>query len=196
MFDWERRTQIVLFVLIGALIFGVGYKYARVKAVPEIEVGAEQPQEEESGTEIVVHVAGAVEKPGVYVFAPGARVNDAVNKALPLPEANLDAMNLAAVLEDGKRIEVPLKGVSGSSPEGNSGTATAGAGGQEGAKINLNTASAEQLDTLPGIGPAYAARIIAYRDEHGGFSTIEELQDIAGIGPKTYERLKDLVCTY
>lgn len=200
MFDWERRTQIVVLVLIGALVFGAGYKYATIAAVPPIEVSTEQQREQpETDNEIVVHVAGAVENPGVYVFEAGARVNDAVNKAVPLPGALLDVINLAAVLEDGKRIEVPWGDLSGN--EGN--MAFSGesrivtvSGKQEGAKINLNLATKEQLDTLPGIGPAYAERIIAYREEHGGFSSIEELQDISGIGPKTYERLKDLVCTY
>ena len=199
-FEWERRTQIVVFVLMGALVFGAGYKYATVAAVPSIEISTEQQQEQpEVSREIVVHVAGAVEKPGVYVFASGARVNEAVNKAVPLPGALLDAINLAAVLEDGKRIEVPkedLSGNQGNAPLGNPGITATVSGQQEGAKINLNLATMEQLDTLPGIGPAYAERIITYREEHGGFSDIEELQDISGIGPKTYERLKELVCTY
>lgn len=198
MFDWERKTQIVVVVLICALVFGAGYKYATVAAVPDIEVSTEeQDTQTENSGEIVVHVAGAVEKPGVYVFETGARVNDAVTKAVPLAEAYLDAMNLAAVLEDGKRIEVPIKNPSGN-PEVASGSTAGGAivDQGEGGKINLNLASVEQLDTLPGIGPAYAERIIAYREEHGGFSNIEELQDIVGIGPKTYEKLKDMVCTY
>lgn len=196
MYDWDRKTQIVVLVLIGALLFGGGYKYAKRTAVPEIEVVSEEADEKESSSQVTVHVAGAVEKPGVYVFEAGGRVNDAVNKAVPLPEADLDMMNLAAVLEDGKRIEVPAENSTGD-PQ-----IIASAGGiqgktlGEGGKININSASPEQLDTLPGIGPAYAERIIAYREEHGGFSSIEELQDIAGIGPKTYERLKDMVCIY
>jgi competence protein ComEA len=198
-FEWERRTQIVVSVVIVALIFGAGYKYATIAAVPDIEISAEQQQQQPEETmEIVVHITGAVEKPGVYVFNPGARVNDAVNKAVPLPEACLDAMNLAAVLEDGKRIEVPVKVVKAEqeqAPRG-SGTTASVAAGQENPKINLNAATAQELDTLPGIGPAYAERIIAYRDQHGGFSSIEELQDIAGIGPKTYEKLKDMICIY
>ena len=184
-----------MFVLIGALVFGAGYKYATRAAVPEIEVASEQTQEQQSSPQVVVHITGAVEKPGVYVFDSGTRVNDAVGKAVPLPEANLDIMNLAAVLEDGKRLEVPAKDLSGN-VQGPASDPGKGLEEEAGGKINLNGASAEELDTLPGIGPAYAERIIAYREEHGGFSSIEELQDIAGIGPKTYEKLKDMVCTY
>jgi len=197
-FDWERRTQIVVVILICALVFGAGYKYATVAAVPDIEVSTEPQQEQDQETgEVVVHVAGAVEKPGVYVFETGARVNDAVSKAGPLPEAWLDAINLAALLEDGKRIEVPKKSSAGDQEATSAGVGSVPLPDQgEDGKINLNIASPEQLDTLPGIGPAYAERIIAYRKEHGGFSSIEELKDIPGIGPKTYEKLKDMVCTY
>ncbi len=197
--EWERKTQIIVVALVCSLVFGIGYKYAKISAVPKIEVSSQQPEEQEKSEEIVVHVTGAVGQPGVYIFKSGARVNDAVLKAEPLPESNLDAINLAALLEDGKRIEVPVKGQSQESAEGVQGasqSSTSGSLGVAGGKINLNLASREELDTLPGIGPAYADRIIAYRDEHGGFSSTEELQDIAGIGPKTYERLKDMVSTY
>lgn len=197
---WERKTQIIVLALVCSLVFGIGYKYAKISAVPKIEVTSQSPEEQQTKEEdIVVHVTGAVGQPGVYILKSGARVNDAVQKAEPLPEANLDAINLAALLEDGKRIEVPLKGQSQESGGGSESASkgnTSGSIGAEDDKINLNLASLEELDTLPGIGPAYAERIVAYRDEHGGFSSTEELQDIAGIGPKTYERLKDLVCTY
>lgn len=196
MFDWERRTQIVVLVLLGALIFGVGYKYGRMTAVPQIEVTAEDTEEEEESQKICVHVAGAVEKPGVYTFEAGARVNDAVTRAVPLPEADLNLINLAALLEDGKRIEVPVKGASDNNQGTLLGNSVQGNMAANRGKVNINTASLAELDTLPGIGPAYAERIIRYREENGGFSSIEELQDIAGIGPKTYERLKDLVCVY
>ncbi|MGI6554346.1 MAG: helix-hairpin-helix domain-containing protein [Bacillota bacterium] len=196
MFDWERRTQIVVLVLLGALVFGIGYKYAKVTAVPVVEISAENTQEQEGKEEIFVHVTGAVEKPGVYAFESGARVNDAVARAVPLPEADLNLMNLAAVLEDGKRIEVPVM------RQGDDGQGMALSSSAQdnvpanGGKININTASAAELDTLPGIGPAYAERIIQYREKQGGFSSIEELQDVSGIGPNTYERIKDLVCIY
>lgn len=198
--NWERRTQIIILVLVASVVFGIGYKYAKISAVPVIEVSSPQDEEEKKENDIVVHVAGAVGQPGVYVFKSGARVNDAVLKADPLPEANLDAINLAAVLEDGIRIQVPIQGpapgTEGGSQEAALKGSNPGASGNTGGKINLNLASMEELDTLPGIGPAYAERIIAYREENGGFSNPEELQDIAGIGPKTYERLKDMVCTY
>lgn len=119
MFDWERRTQIIVLVLIGALLFGGGYKYAKITSADRVEI-TEQSGQGEASPKIYVHVAGAVEKPGVYSFDAGARVNDAVSRAVPLPEANLEGMNLAAVLEDGKRIEVPGNEMpEGGLPEGN-----------------------------------------------------------------------------
>lgn len=197
MFDWERRTQIVVFVLIGALLFGIGYKYAKITAMPDIVVSSGQAGEKEEETsQIIVHVTGAVEKPGIYELESGARVNDAVAMAIPLPEANLGLINLAAVAEDGKRIEVPYKQESIQDGRTSSSSPPSGFKVSEPGRINLNAATVEELDTLPGIGPAYAERIIKYREENGGFSSIEELQDIAGIGPKTYEKLKDMVCVY
>lgn len=201
MFDWERRTQIILMVLVGAILFGVGYKYAKVTSASQVEITQEQDGQGEGGSKIYIHIAGAVEKPGVYLFDDGARVNDAVTKAVPMPEADMDRMNLAALLEDGQRIEVPAKEVltgEGLSLEGMAsapGLSSKLSDGTSGT-ININSATAEELDTLPGIGPAYAERIIAYREEHGGFSDIEELQEVSGIGPKTYEKLKDMVSIY
>lgn len=195
MFDLERRTQIIVLVLIGALLFGGGYKYAKINSAERVEITAQQEGQEEAAAKVYVHVAGAVEKPGVYVFDAGSRVNDAVSRAVPLPGANLESMNLAALLEDGKRIQVP----GNETPEENPVTSASAAGNSlstSSGMVNINTASASELDTLPGIGPAYAERIITYREEHGGFSNIEELQEVAGIGPKTYEKLKDMITTY
>lgn len=203
MFDWERRTQIIVFVLVGALLFGGGFKLAKMDSAPTLEIIGEQEWQEESQPDkIYVHVAGAVKNPGVYTFDSGARVNDAVKEALPLPEAYLDGLNLAALLEDGVRVEVPVNpalaagsedaaAVLSGRPAPNLAASGAGSG-----KVNINTATAEELDTLPGIGPAYAERIISYREEHGSFSSIEELQEVSGIGPKTFEKLKDMVSIY
>lgn len=204
MFDWERRTQIIVLVLVGALLFGGGFKLAKMDSASTVEISGEQEGQEESQPDkIYVHVAGAVKNPGVYIFDSGARVNEAVKEALPLPEAYLDGLNLAALLEDGVRIEVPVNpALAAGTPEdaaavlsGRAAPNLFASGGGSG-KVNINTASAAELDTLPGIGPAYAERIISYREEHGSFSSIEELQEVSGIGPKTFEKLKDMVSIY
>ncbi|NLO89277.1 MAG: ComEA family DNA-binding protein [Clostridia bacterium] len=205
MFEWDRRTQIVVLVLLGALLFGAGIKYTQINSPRGAGIvvgenssyGNEDEEPGDSAGRIVVHVAGAVENPGVYSFDSGARVNEAVNAAVPLPEADLDGLNLAAPLKDGEKIIVGERDLFKSS-EGEAG----GAQGQgdtgvlsEGTpdKININQATLEQLDTLPGIGPAYGKRIIEYREKNGGFKSIEEIMEVSGIGPKTFEKIKDLI---
>ena len=140
----------------------------------------------ESGAHVTIHVAGAVQHPGVYRMRRGDRVDDAVRRAGgPARRADLSAVNLAAQLEDGRQILVPTRTPAGSAP----GTA----GGASPAKVNLNTATPEQLDTLAGVGPATAAKILAYREQHGGFGSVEELGDVPGIGERRLEALRELV---
>ena len=195
MFEWDRRTQIVLLVLAGVFLFGAGTYYARSTGMPEVKIVAESSTNESAPERehILVHVAGAVEKPGVYSFPPGARVHQAVEEAGPLLKADVDRLNLAALLQDGEKIVVPDKNIFGAAVET---TDTGEPSRETGRRININTASLSELDTLPGIGPAYAEKIIAYREEHGGFSSIEEIQEVVGIGPKTFSEIRDLITVY
>jgi len=127
-----------------------------------------------------VHVAGAVRHPGLYRLAQGARVAAAVRRAGgPAPAADLDLINLAARLEDGQQVVVPSVG-----PE------AAANGGAANAPIGLGSATVEQLDELDGIGPTLAERIIEHRQAKGGFSSIDELAQVEGIGEKRLEALK------
>ena len=127
--------------------------------------------------DVVVHVAGAVRRPGVYRLPAGARVTDAVRRAQGLaPAAVQDGINLAARLSDGQQVVVPRRGA-------------AGAAAAEG-PVSLGTATVEQLDGIEGIGPVTAQNIIEFRDQHGGLSSIEELDQISGIGPSTMEALR------
>jgi len=136
---------------------------------------------------LLVHVAGAVRAPGLYELPVGARVADAVTAAGgPLARANLDALNLAQGLIDGTKIEVPRKGSSEA-------VVPRPSPGESGAPIALNSADGAALETIPGIGPVRAAAILTYRDEHGGFASVEELLEVSGIGPATLEAIRPYV---
>jgi competence protein ComEA len=140
-----------------------------------------------NGGRVTVHVAGAVREPGVFRLRAGQRVDDAVRRAGGATgKADLSAVNLAAPLEDGRQILVPVRADEGAA-------AAAAAPGAAPARVNLNTATAEQLDTLAGVGPATAAKILAHREQHGSFGSVEELADVPGIGERRLAALRDVV---
>ena len=162
-----------------------------------------------------VHVSGAVQTPGVYVLAPGAIVQDALQAAGgALRGAALEGLNLAAPLADGAQLQVALRApptstasvasaaeVAPGNTPASSPTADAKSGvvgvpassGSAGALVNINTASAAQLEALPKVGPAIALRIIEYRTQHGPFATLEALMNVKGIGPSTFEALRAFI---
>lgn len=153
---------------------------------------------------IAVHVVGAVPRPGLYEFAEGARIQDAIDAAGGLlTGADVGAINLAALLVDGQQLNIPFKAgqepSSQSTGGGDEGLSLPGAteppaeSGGATELVNINTASLEELDSLPGIGPTIAQRIIDYREEHGGFQTVEDLLNVSGIGPSTFDQIKDLI---
>ena len=141
---------------------------------------------------LVVHVSGAVASPGVQTLPADARVDDAVKAAGGAsPSAQTDQLNLARPLRDGEQIHVPDASEVAAAER----SRTAGGGARPGGAdlINLNHATAEELEELPGIGPVLSERVIAFREANGGFRTIEELQQVSGIGEKIFAGLKDLV---
>jgi competence protein ComEA len=163
---------------------------------------------------LVVQVSGAVKQPGVCQLSPGSRVQDALEAAGgPLDGADISALNLAAPVQDGERIEVPAAEVRLASPPQDSAPGFAGSRAQTGVevgpmttptpqgaalppstgKINLNTAGQAELESLPGIGPALAQRILDYREQSGPFKTIEDIQKVKGIGPGIFAKIKDLI---
>jgi competence protein ComEA len=149
------------------------------------------------GGAALVHVAGAVRHPGVYRLSAGARIQDAVRRAGGATgAADVDAVNLAAKVADGQQVIVPRRasagGAAGGVPSAASGGA-APAGGPTAGPVNLNTATAEQLDTLDGVGPATAEKILDWRRQHGGFRTVEDLAQVPGIGPKRLAALRGKV---
>jgi competence protein ComEA len=142
---------------------------------------------------LLVYVTGAVEKPGVYELPLNSRLQNAIELAGGLmPDADITAINMAEKVNDGQKIFVPLVGeITDPSPSASekSGAAAAAPSGP----ININTANAEELDTLPGIGPAKAAAIIEFRNANGPFESLEDLLEVPGIGEKICEDIQDLI---
>jgi competence protein ComEA len=139
---------------------------------------------------LVVHVVGAVRRPGLYRLEDGARIADALRRAGGATrKADLSLVNLAAPISDGAQIVVPKR-----APPASAGAAPGdpGAAAPTG-PVHLNTATVEQLDELPGIGPVTAQKIIDYREQHGAFSSVDDLDAIPGIGPARLEQLRELV---
>jgi len=128
---------------------------------------------------VTVYISGAVATPGVYNLPEGSRVDDVILLAGGfLPNAEQEGINLAAMLLDGQQLDVPVRSAATHVSEG---------------RININTATVEELDTLPGIGPTTAQNIFNYRLENGPFQFIQDIQNVAGIGPATYDEIKDLI---
>ena len=207
------RPRLALYVALGLVVCLLGARYVLAQTSPSPAppaTGGGAPArgsgggagegvriERAGGGRVTVHVAGAVRRPGVYRLAPGARVDDALRHAGgPRGHADLTAVNLAAKLEDGRQVLVPERATA-TAPGAPAAAAAAGgaaaAAGSGGAPINLNTATLEQLDTLEGIGPGLAQRILDYREQHGGFTRVEELGEVPGIGAKRLATLTPLV---
>jgi competence protein ComEA len=142
-----------------------------------------------TGRQLYVDVAGAVRRPGLYKLPDGSRVALAVERAGGLSRrAERTGVNLAAPLSDGQQVIVPARGSPGAS--GATGGAGASGGSAAGGPISLSSAGEAQLETIDGIGPALAGRIIEYRNAHGGFRSLDELKQVSGIGDKRFETLR------
>jgi competence protein ComEA len=138
---------------------------------------------------VVVDVVGAVRRPGLYRLAQSSRIADALTRAGgATAKADLAQVNLAAPLADGEQVVVPRRGAAGAAPAAGSASA-----GNPAAPVQLSTATLEQLDSLPGVGPVTAQKILDYREKHGAFQSVDELDAVPGIGPKRLEQLHDLV---
>ena len=182
---WAAVAAALVFAAVRALGGGGGEAPPPVR-VEGGQAGAPAAAGGPSRTGLYVHVAGAVRRPGLYRVPDGARVAVALERAGgPTRTAELAAVNLAAPVEDGQQVVVPARGTAAPG-----GTAT-GAPGAPGAQLSLATATADELDSLDGIGPTLAERILAFRDEHGGFRSIDQLREVDGIGEKRFEALKE-----
>lgn len=168
----------IIGILLGMLVAGIIWITARQ---PSGEAVALRPPP--TPAPISVHVTGAVVNPGIYALPQGSRVAAAVEAAGGfLPIADDENINLAAVLEDGARLTIARMDFYST-------------GSQSTSRVNINTASLDELDTLPGIGPSTAQAIIDYRRQYGEFQRADEITEVSGIGPATYERIKDLITT-
>ncbi|GED72409.1 hypothetical protein BRE01_61110 [Brevibacillus reuszeri] len=175
-----------------------GKEEAAIPAEAPITKNTEPP-----AAPLYIDVKGQVKQPGMYRFDAGMRVADAITKAGgTLPEADLEQINLAQPLSDGSAIVVPTKGTIATTVPGQQAISPLASGVSPGSStnqggiessINVNTASAEELTTLPGIGQARARAILQYRSDKGGFRTVDELKEIEGIGDKMFERIKDRI---
>lgn len=161
---------------------GEGLTLVKEEAVAGEEAAASASEETAASGEVVVHVAGAVSAPGVYTLPADSRVDDAVRAAGATADADLSQLNLAQKLADGQKITVPAAGET-PAPADNAAPSDSS---QSGALVNINTATQEELETLPSIGEVRAQAIIAYREEHGGFRTTDELMEVSGIGEKIF----------
>jgi competence protein ComEA len=191
----SRSTAVVAVCVALALLALVGQRLAQAGAAREGEhVGAEAPLEPVAAPParpaLVVHVVGEVRRPGLYRLRDGARIADALRRAGGARRrADLAALNLAAPLVDGVQVLVPAR----AAPGDPSPPAAAGSNEMPPGPISLSSATVDELDELPGVGPITAQKIVDYRTEHGPFGSVDDLDAVPGIGPTRIEQLRELV---
>lgn len=184
------RSQLVAYGAVAVALLLVGARAIRAEGgdsappfAPSQSASGEISLKSGGGADIVIDVAGAVQRPGVYRLPAGARVVDAIDRAGgPANGAMLEGINRAARLTDGQQVTVPERGPGGT-------IASAGGGTVDG-PIGLGGATVEQLETIDGIGPVTAGKIVEYRDQHGGLASVDQLDQVSGIGPATMESLR------
>jgi len=182
----SRRRALAYVLALLAVLALAGRLAFKNESQPPAAAPVSLRAEPAPARKVVVHVVGQVFKPGLYSLPDGSRVDDAISKAGgPKPKAALELVNLAAPVADGQQIIVPSRRQAAQ--------VAAGVPGAPGGRVHLNSASLEQLDELPGIGPVTAQKILDYRSEHGAFGSVDELDAVPGIGPATLDELRDLV---
>jgi len=196
---WLERYRVPLFLLLIVAILGGIALFEVLRPRPgAILLGTETPLSEPESTPqatatprpLRVYVSGAVEQPDVYVLPPDSIVKDALLAAGgAADDADLDRINLASPVVDGQQVYVPRRG------EENPPIQPPAAQPATGSKVNINTADVTTLETLPGIGPSLAQRIVDYRQTHGPFDQIEDIMEVSGIGPATLEKIRDSIAT-
>ncbi len=193
--QWLERYRAVLFLGLVALALAALVLFQTLRPQPKaiiLSTPAPLPTPEATPTprSLRVYVSGAVHQPDVYPLLPDSIVKDAITAAGgATDDADLDRINLALPVADGQHVYVPRVGEENPPVQPPSRQPAAGI------QVNINTADSAALDSLPGIGPALAQRIIDYRQEHGPFARLEDIMEVPGIGPGTFEKLQDLITT-
>jgi competence protein ComEA len=184
-----RRVLAAALVVLAAVLMAERHFAGAGAATTTAPAARLTPAAPAARPRVVVHVVGAVRRPGLYRLADGSRIADAVERAGgATARADLELVNLAAPVADGAQVVVPRRADtrSAGAPAGESPAAPT-------TKVSLNRATAEELDALPGVGPTTAQKIIAYRQEHGAIASVDELDAVSGIGPARLEQLRELV---
>lgn len=209
MFNLSNQEKITIILLLIVIIIGGGIVlYKNINSEEKITINRasviseNNPAIQKEVPPLIIHITGAVKNPGVYQLKSTDRVVDAVKIAGgATEEANLDAINLAALLKDGQKIIVPSKIYNENGEEINKNIDnnaeamySSSSSGSISGKININTANAIMLQTLPGIGPVLSERIIEYRNQNGFFGVIDDIKDVSGIAEKKFEGIRDLIC--
>ena len=195
----NKLKLIAAIIIAGLLLIGLQQNSQEKSSVIPVQINASEntensiSQPEIAKNEIVVHIAGAVENPGVYTLTEGQRVEDALQKAGLTDQADADALNRAALLNDGQKIVVPFTDEAHTINQQENSSEHSLSTSEQNHKINLNQATITQLMDLPGIGEVKAGAIIQYRQEHGGFQSVEELLQVSGIGRAIYAQVADRV---
>ncbi len=187
-----RVAAIVLIMIVAVVFFGQKGENDEIPIQLPVESEAagttDVDSKEKDVSEIYVDVSGQVKKPGVYQVTDGTRLFEVIEMAGGLTEeADKDGFNQAEIVSDGEKVIIPAKGESDDRLSGSGVTA--------GGLININTADSTALQEIPGVGPATADKIIAYRSENGRFASKEDIKNVSGIGDKTYEKMKDKITT-
>ena len=192
---WQACAVAVILVIGVVVWLGINACSEESSGMPEPAALSEAPSEEPS--EIIVSVIGEVTEPGLKTLEPGARVADALAAAQPLPGAETMALNHAQRLSDGQQLHILPSGAAPAPAPGEPTPAgdnpSSPGGSASGSGVSLNSATAEELTELKGVGEVTALAIVAYREEHGGFKDVEELLEVSGIGPAKLAQLKDQV---
>jgi competence protein ComEA len=188
--SWLQKNLTSLLLGGAGLLLAIGLIAFLGAARDPAPIAINPPRPTATSGPVQVYVSGAVAHPEIYILPAGSIVRDALESAGgPIESADLSRVNLAAPLSEGQQVHVPALGESPPPSTNNTtedGLAILG-------PVNINTASQPELETLPGIGPAIAERIITYRETNGPFALIEDIQNVSGIGPATFEEIKDLI---
>lgn len=201
----NKKQKTIMTIIIAIMLAVIGYyiinktekyDYSELEKISNTEEQEEEEKDEEE--KIIIHIAGEVEEGGVIELEKGARISDAIEEAGgTTEEADLSNVNLAYSLSDGQKIKIP------NINEENKETIVEEKAGEdiiiegnksEEEKININKATQTEIETLPGIGPSTALKIINYRNEHGKFEKIEDIKNVSGIGDSKYENIKEYIC--